>query len=290
MNKESNLAHWETWAANHGAELRATTKCMSIKRLEIEAFVRNLQKWVDINSAHVLEIGCGNGFNGFALVESCPNIKYIGADFSPTMITNATKIASTQSKDSSSKRLSFCVLDARKLSLPFQVDQSQEHWTGASFDQNFALQSFDAIFTDRMLINLASAEEQLEVMRRISKALKPGGVFLMIENSTESHAKLNEVRKVLGLDPRPPASYNIFINQQTIDTFKKEMKLVHTEYFGAVHDLMLYAAVPAANGGQVEYDTALMKTLTDALLYLHQSGVQHNLPYGQNALWVWQKT
>ena len=56
-----------------------------------------------------------------------------------------------------------------------------------------------------MLINLSSADEQLDAMRRIKSMLAPAGRFLMLENSVQTHARLNDVRTALGLPVRPAA-------------------------------------------------------------------------------------
>lgn len=284
MEKEQNLAHWESWAGEHGAELRATTKCISIKRLEIEALTRRIAEF-DLEESVVLEVGCGNGFNGFALTETCPGLRYVGADFSPSMIANAME-ATGAGRD----RMAFGVLDARTLGSPLAFDTNAPRSFGHAVESLQPLKQFDAVFTDRMLINLASAEEQLVVMRRIASVLRPGGIFLMLENSRESHAQLNEVRKVLGLSPRLPASYNIFIDEQTvIEPFRTDMELVDVEYISGIHDLMLYAVGPATSGGEVQYDSPLMTALTNALLHLRRSSGAEVTSLGQNVLWIWKK-
>ena len=286
MEKNQNLAHWESWAQTHGTELRATTKCMTIKRLEIEALARQLNAYVNVDQAVVLEIGCGNGFNGFALTETFANLCYVGLDFSGKMIENAAAI-----RGSGEQRMAFGVQDARALHLPFEIDVSVPYKMGSVLSKKFPIKQFDAVFTDRMLINLSSPSEQLEVMTKIASALKPNGVFLMLENSAQSHARLNAVRETLGLAPRSPASYNIFIDEQeVIEPFKKEMKLVKTESMSGVHDLMLYAVLPASSDGNVQYDSPLMTTLTRALLHLNHNGSSEIQGLGQNVLWVWQKS
>src|SRR5204862_125869 len=74
----------------------------------------------------------------------------------------------------------------------------------------------DLAFTDRMLINLSSAQEQLEAMERIASVVRPGGLFLMIENSVQTHRALNEARAALGLPFRPPAEFNVFIDEDRV--------------------------------------------------------------------------
>src|SRR5688572_12659027 len=91
MDRVANLNHWERWASEYGAELRATTKCVSIKRLEIEALLRRIAPLAGERPL-VLEVGCGNGTNGFALAARHSQLEYLGLDFSAKMIEHAVDV------------------------------------------------------------------------------------------------------------------------------------------------------------------------------------------------------
>jgi SAM-dependent methyltransferase len=292
MDKSENLAHWEKWAANYGSELRATTKCLSIKRLEVAALLRWVNSLEQTDGALVLEIGCGNGTNGFALVEHDPVLRYVGLDFSKTMVEHAGATIArrrTESMDQAVDRLAFGVEDARSLTAPVDL-VSEGSIVGAAVATRLPAQFFDIVFTDRMLINLSSAEEQLTAMRRIAQLVRPGGLFLMLENSTKTHGTLNDIRVSLGLSRREPAAYNVFIDEvAVVEPFRDTMTLEGVEDFGGIHDLMLYAVAPAVNGGEIRYDTPEMTALTDALLALRHRGVETFGPFGQNRLWIWKR-
>jgi len=287
MEKNANLAHWENWASEYGTELRATTKCLSIKRLEIEALLAQIRKHVSTPKPVVLEIGCGNGVNGIALVSRHPDLHSIGLDFSPRMIVNAVQSVEKIKESSVKERLSFGVADAQTLRLPLVLDATGPHFAGS--EVNLPARGVDVVFTDRMLINLSSAEEQLAVMRGLAGVLAPDGVFLMLENSQQLHGRLTKIREALGLPPRPAASYNIFIDEDSvIRPFQEVMRLIGTYDLSSMHDLMLYAVEPSLNGGEVQYDSPLMTRLTDAILALSELGVE--MPgFGQNRLWIWKK-
>jgi hypothetical protein len=185
-------------------------------------------------------------------------------------------------------RMAFGVADARQLSAPLALasDDGPAH-AGAGWE--LPAESVELVLTNRMLINLASAGEQLAAMRRIRSVLAPGGLFLMLENSVQTHARLNHVRTALGLPVRPAAEFNLFVDEEhVIAPFEAEMMLRDVEDFGAIHDLLLYAVDPALGDGDVRYDSPLMTALTDALLALGRTaGTQ--LPFGQNRLWVWER-
>ncbi len=287
MEKNANLAHWESWAEEYGTELRATTKCLSIKRLEIEALLAQIRKHVFTPKPVVLEVGCGNGVNGIALASRHPDLRYVGLDFSSRMIVNAVQSTEKIKESSLKERLSFGVADARALRLPLVLDIAEPHFAGK--EVCLADQGVDVVFTDRMLINLSSAAEQLTVMRGLASAMAPNGAFLMLENSLQLHGRLTKVRGALGLPARPAASYNVFIDEDSvIRPFQEVMRLVGTYDLSSIHDLMLYAVGPSLSAGEVQYDTPLMTRLTDAILALSELGVE--MPgFGQNRLWIWQK-
>jgi SAM-dependent methyltransferase len=289
VDKADNFQHWERWAAEYGVELRATTKCTSIKRLEVEALLRQISRHREAPAPLVLEIGCGNGANGFALASRDPGLLYVGLDFSPQMILNAADVARRRAGAGLNDRLAFGVADARKLVPPIALETRGPHYAGAAAAARLPAQGADVVFTDRMLINLASAEEQLQVMRGVAELVRPGGLFLMIENSVQTHRALNDVRVALGLPARPAADYNVFIDEKrVIEPFKQIMQLVEVDDFGSIHDLLLYAVGPALSGGEVQYDSPLMTRTTDAILALAEKGLGAG-GFGQNRLWVWRR-
>ena len=189
--------------------------------------------------------------------------------------------------DDVARRMAFGVGDARELRPPLDLDGDGPSHAGDAWE--LPAQSVDLVLTNRMLINLASADEQLAAMRRFKSLLEPGGLFLMLENSVQTHARLNGVRTALGLPERPAATFNLFIDEaDVIAPFQDEMELLDVEDFGAIHDLLLYAVEPRLGDGEVHYDSALLSTVTEALLGLG-ADAGSRLPFGQNRLWVWER-
>ena len=293
MDSAASLAHWNEWAKAFGGELRATTKCETIKRLEIEAFARHLPTTEAAGDGLLtLEVGCGNGINGLALSSLRSDLLYVGLDFSDRMISHAAQSAQSRLSggDPTAERLAFGVGDARSLTMPLAAD-GHPGFCGDALAPILPSDAVDCVITDRMLINLGSAREQLEVMRSIARSIETGGLFLMLENSGQTHENLNAVRDQLGLKPRSVAKFNVFIDEEeVIEPFKLEMDLIGIDDFSAVHDLALYAIQPAlAQGGDIEYDTPLMKVLTEAVISTQRAGTAGGSPYGQNRLWIWRK-
>jgi SAM-dependent methyltransferase len=95
--------------------------------------------------------------------------------------------------------------------------------------------TFDAIVTQRLLINLASWEEQMEGIMNVYRKLKPGGRFIMIENTVDSFLAMNNMRSEVGLEPIPQHWHNRFFDHDKLATFMKgKFQLLKT------HDLGLY--------------------------------------------------
>ena len=290
MEKEANLRHWDSWAAAFATDLRATTKCLSIKRLELDAFSRRIAPLAPPVS--LLEIGCGNGVNGFLLAERFPRMVYVGVDFSTRMIQAAMDLGKQRSARAELlSRMAFGVSDARQLTAPLALDSSKPSFRGpAIFSSLPELEEFDVVMTDRMLINLATPEEQLDVMARIATLVRDGGMFLMLENSLQCHRRLNALRAAVDLPERVPAEFNVFVDEErVVDPFRDHMTLEAVDDFGALHDLALYVVQAALSNGEILYDTPMMSGLTDAILEMRERGVSGSPPIGQNRLWVWRK-
>jgi cyclopropane fatty-acyl-phospholipid synthase-like methyltransferase len=92
---------------------------------------------------------------------------------------------------------------------------------------------FDAIVSQRMLINLASWKEQQQGMRNLHRMLKPGGRAILIENTNDAFRAMNDVRVSLGLAPVPQHWHNRFLDHDEFLTFAQQgFQLLHFQDFG----------------------------------------------------------
>ncbi len=78
---------------------------------------------------------------------------------------------------------------------------------------------FDVIVTQRMLINLGSWEEQMFGLRNIHRMLKPGGRYIMIENTNDAFLALNDERVALGMAPFSQHWHNRFFDYDELTAF-----------------------------------------------------------------------
>lgn len=276
MQKDKVLQHWNDWAQKFGTDLRSTTKCQSIKTLEIAALSRRIAQILEdsqSSSLKVLEIGCGNGLNGIALCNSFPQIEWVGVDFSSEMVAQAHK-----NIDSSGVEQQMVVAQGDVLELD-RTTKSQDHLNTR----------FDVIYTDRCLINLTSAQEQIRACANINKLLAENGRFLMLENSKQSHERLNMLRAAVGLPFRPVADFNVFIDEEEVLPAVQEfLDLCSVDDFGSLHDIVLYVLKPSIHEDQaVTYDDALMRSVTTLLLSLNAESSNFG-QFGQNRLWTFR--
>ena len=269
LREDEVRAHWERAAAQHGAELLATTKTSTAKRLEIDALARAFcaRGLHGRELLEVLEVGCGNGHNLRALAEIFPRARLTGVDYAPAMIDAARQwCAAGEHAD----RVSLHVGDALLL------------------ERVPALRpSYDAIVTDRCLINLGSDERQQAALLALGSRLAPDGWLFVLENSRRTFELQNDCRERVGLPRRAPAAFNHFLDEETLfPAVAHALELVDAEDFIALHDLALYVLVPAASGGAIDYASPLVEAATKLLLALPESQRRSFGPFGQNRLYT----
>lgn len=80
-------------------------------------------------------------------------------------------------------------------------------------------EKFDVVITQRLLINLLSWKEQQKSLVNIYNFLKPGGLYIMIENTSDSFCALNEMRADVGIPPIPQHWHNRFFDYPKLENF-----------------------------------------------------------------------
>jgi SAM-dependent methyltransferase len=94
---------------------------------------------------------------------------------------------------------------------------------------------FDGVVTQRVVINFLSWEEQKAVIENVRSTLKPGGLYVMIENTFEGFENLNAVRRAVGLDNIPLHWHNYFLHYPVLMDFLKDKFVIED-----VHTFDLY--------------------------------------------------
>jgi ubiquinone/menaquinone biosynthesis C-methylase UbiE len=172
-------SHWASWGDNWAIEL------------EIETVARHLN-----DGDRVLDVGCANGFSSLRQLEKHALASVTGVDFAASMIAAANR---AKAKRGLGDNVSFAEGDVRSLA--------------------FADESFDAVYTTRVLINLATWEEQKQGIRECLRVTRPGGTVILCEGFWEPLMLLNALRALTGLPPLVEHDFNRYLKRSSLEAF-----------------------------------------------------------------------
>lgn len=212
MDKMKDIkTFWNKQAEAHGNSSLATMPDQFLKNLEIENILKYLK-----HGMQIADVGCGNGYSSFAYSKVL-DIKIQGIDYSEAMIEQANLVHDQLSLDIK-KNLSFKVGDVRETFL----------------EESF----YDAVITDRCLINLTSREDQKKAIKEMHRILKKDGLFLMCEDTEQGLANLNRLREVVGLSIINVRWHNLYLDESAInDAINGLFKLIKVEKFSSFYYL-----------------------------------------------------
>ena len=180
--------YWDEQANEHGQSSMATVPDQYAKDLEVENILPYL-------TGKVLDVGCGNGYSTAIYAQG--NIKITGMDYSERMI-DVANIRDTPA--------TFLVGDVTNI--PFRDG------------------TFDTVTTDRCLINLSTREQQALAVKELCRVLKPGGCYVMCENTERGLDNLNSVRELAGLGKIETRWHNMYLDEQHILGVIEELFIV----------------------------------------------------------------
>jgi SAM-dependent methyltransferase len=180
LNRKTNTdLHWDSRAIDSKVVSEKVNIGDTAQRdLEIEFILSVLPK-----GGTTLEVGCGNGYLTKILRA---NTEYVDAfDYSENMIASAKSLIGEKNNR-------------------FFIDNS--------LDNKEAIGSYDTIVCVRVLINLASLEEQVKAIENLTALLKSGGKLILIEGYKEGFDELSMLRQKSSLPPLSPAPINFYSN------------------------------------------------------------------------------
>lgn len=262
--------HWKNWAQAFKTDLRATTKSGTAKALEINALVQAItQNKPNHSDFSILEVGCGNGHNCFALQHAFDNAKITGVDFIAEMVEHAQE------------------LNAHfKTTIPFYQGNILE------LTQHKLLQAqYDFVYTVRCVINLNSDDLQHQGIEQLASKVRSGGYLIMIENQVNTHAKQNDLRGFVELPPRKVAEFNHFMNEDALIAKTESLGFTHEKSynFSSLHDILLYTLIPMSNGGNIDYEHPLVQAAADLTNAGGEALMNSFGDFGQNKLFIFKK-
>jgi len=188
--------YWNGQAEKHGDSHEASWGDNFAIDLEIQTIGKYIPEGTD-----VLDVGCANGYSTCRQLEK--NLKSItGIDFSEKMIFHANEKRETSKfKD----KIRFLIGDIRKL--PFDDE------------------SFDVVYTTRVLINLPSWEEQKKGICECLRVCRTGGTIIFSEAFWEPLVLLNSLRLLKHLPSLVEHDFNRYLKKHHLESYLKSQKI-----------------------------------------------------------------
>ena len=252
MSNEPQLAFW-----NSRAQLGycAGTNDFILKEMEVNTIAGYIR-----DGMRILDFGCGNCVTAIALAKTY-KVHIHCVDFSQGMIAEGTRAAYDEG-----------VIDY----LSFEIGDT-------SILKNFN-NEFDCVYTERVIINLKTWEEQARAIADIIKTLRNGGQYIMCENSMDGLDEINKLRATVQLEPISPPWHNLYLCDEKVAALEIEgVSLVSVNHFSATYYLfsrVMNAALARDNGTEPNYDSPINK-LAARLPSIGTSA--------QVKIWLWQK-
>jgi ubiquinone/menaquinone biosynthesis C-methylase UbiE len=191
--------YWDQKAAAQGNDPHFTLPDYNLRNLEAEYVIRHLKP-----EDHLLDIGCGNGTTTLRFSKCVRQV--VGADYSANMIENALKLHPAAN-------IEYQVMDVMKIDAPNS--------------------KFDAVVTERCLINLPDWPSQQIALGEIARVLKPKGRYLMCESFEEAFVKFADLRTRFGLEPMKRHLNNYCLREAWLKEFlPKYFRVVSIEKMG----------------------------------------------------------
>lgn len=184
--------YWNQRAAENSGSLSATTQDIWLRRLEVATLIGAIESLALPAGAMIADMGCGDGNTVLELARQFPDFRFTGFDFAPQMIETARAQLAASKLGS---RIVFSVGDVN--------DPLASVGVGA----------LDVAMTDRCLINLENSAAQYAAIAAIARTLKPGGVYLAIENFYEGQDAMNAARAAMDLPEIPVRWHNHFFHE-----------------------------------------------------------------------------
>lgn len=184
------LEYWNAQADEHEDSHNASWGDQWAIDLEIDTIGGYLRP-----GDHVLDVGCANGFSAFRQLERGP-ASLVGVDFSENMVSQANKALAKRRVDADVR---FELGDVRALA--------------------FADDSFDLVYTTRVLINLPTWDQQMQGILECLRVCRPGGTVVLSEGFWEPLVLLNALRALKSLPPLVEHDFNRYLKMDRLSAF-----------------------------------------------------------------------
>ena len=255
-NERSIAEIQQYWESRAMLGQEAGSRDVIAKVLEIEAIAKYVKAGM-----HILEVGCGNGITAIELAKRY-EVEIVGLDYAEKMVQAANLIVA---EETLCGKVTFMVGDVGTL------DDLGE--------------KYDLIYTERVLINLKDWEAQRKAIVDITHRLRPGGAYVMCENSMNGLEKINEFRGFVGISPINPPWHNIYFKDEDLNALEiPGIKLEKVDCYSSTYYFLsrvVNAWLAKEEGKEPAYDA----TVNRLALKLPAFG-----DMAQGRIWLWRNT
>ncbi len=179
--------HYASVAEQAGLSATSTMADRLIRKHETDAIAQFVELTTSAGD-RVGDFGCGNGYTLEVLAERSTGREYAGIEYTPELL----ELAKSRFADADDVRVG-----------PGDIREEGFHGD----------EPFDAVYCQRVLINLLDEADQKKALDNVVAAVKPGGYVLFIECFIEPLDDLNEARDEFEMDPIPPAHHNRYLER-----------------------------------------------------------------------------
>jgi len=226
-----------------------------LKQLELKEMLTRVP-----DGSRVLDIGSGNGETLCLLAEK-KGCTGVGVDFAEKLVAYANEQASKRG-----------------------LISSVEFQQGNILELSDGLGEFDVVISERCMINLANNGEQKYAFGSLRSHIKPGGMFLMFENSIQGLAENNKWREMLGISEMEAPWHNHYLDEDEVASWETEdFQLNELVHFSSTYHFLsrvIYARLAQDTGEELCYDSPI-NMLSPELLPIGK--------FGPTKLWMWSK-
>lgn len=235
---DQRLGFWENRSSLGFA---AGSGDVNLKKLEINAIHQSIG-----DPASVLDAGCGNAFTLLELSLRHPTTRFYGFDYSKGMISSGHALIESNNL---SQRVRLCrasLLDP----LP-----------SALAPLDFPDIGFDAVYTERSIINLDSLSDQCKAVQSLWSLVAPGGRLVLCEAFTDGLAEINFYRQSVNLEPIQSPWHNRYLSISEIGELLDDISIKYTinEFSGSYYFVsrVIHARDALANGAEPSYSAQI---------------------------------
>lgn len=182
-------SHYKRVAEDDGASGCSTMKDEYIREAETSLISGFIGRAIDQLSDNitVADIGCGNGYTLFRLVEEFPEVKFVGYEYTPELYEIATE------RFRNHGNVDIILADVR------------EKFCGQD--------AYDICYTQRVIINLLDKDDQKKAISNIIDGAVNNGFILFLESFQQGLFQLNEARKEFSLSEIEGAYHNLLLDE-----------------------------------------------------------------------------